>query len=336
MWDILDLGSTQCWNEEPTKISEFIYKHGYKYNAECILYNENAIRKLKNIDINNRIIAYDEFLPCVLGLHPRDDLKDLFNDIERLYSVLPCEVMAWQEANGISDTRKNDIIINFVNDNINIEKYKDIYGKKNIVTIPNFVSEKVLRDIKPELENYEWWLYATTPHNGESEVNYAKHLSEDAIESCKNAYINKQFTYRFRRSSDDHYDSCNCVSCRLCETCKSSSFKDTLCNIVGCENLTPGELFISNYGKDDFLSMHHDKQKGDIAVTISFAYDWDPVYGGILHFCDDEKNIHTSVSPNAGSMNIFKLDKNNGVSHFVSPVNVDKNRYSLTAWYYEK
>ena len=191
MWDILDLGSTQCWNEEPTKISEFIYKHGYKYNAECILYNENAIRKLKNIDINNRIIAYDEFLPCVLGLHPRDDLKDLFNDIERLYSVLPCEVMAWQEANGISDTRKNDIIINFVNDNINIEKYKDIYGKKNIVTIPNFVSEKVLRDIKPELENYEWWLYATTPHNGESEVNYAKHLSEDAIESCKNAYINK-------------------------------------------------------------------------------------------------------------------------------------------------
>ena len=47
-----------------------------------------------------------------------------------------------------SDTRKNDIIINFVNDNINIEKYKDIYGKKNIVTIPNFVSEKVLRDIK--------------------------------------------------------------------------------------------------------------------------------------------------------------------------------------------
>ena len=121
------------------------------------------------------------------------------------------------------------------------------------MTIPNFVSEKVLRDIKPELENYEWWLYATTPHNGESEVNYAKHLSEDAIESCKNAYINKQFTYRFRRSSDDHYDSCNCVSCRLCETCKSSSFKDTLCNIVGCENLTPGELFISNYGKDDFF-----------------------------------------------------------------------------------
>ena len=107
-WDILDLGSRQSWNEDPTKISDFIYKHGYKWNAECILYNKSAIRKLKNVDINNRVIAYDEFLPCVLGNHPRRDIKDLFSDIERLYSVIPYEVMAWQNSNKISDTPVDD------------------------------------------------------------------------------------------------------------------------------------------------------------------------------------------------------------------------------------
>jgi len=104
VWDILDLGSTQCWNDEPTKISEFIFKHGYKWNAECILYNKDAIRKLRGVDINNRVIPYDEFLPCVLGHNPREDIKDLFNDIEKLYSVIPYEEMAWQDGNGISDT----------------------------------------------------------------------------------------------------------------------------------------------------------------------------------------------------------------------------------------
>ena len=78
VWDISDLGSRQSWNEEPTKTSECIYKHGYKWSTECILYNKNAIRKLKNIDIDNRMIAYDEFLPCVLGHHPREDIKDVF------------------------------------------------------------------------------------------------------------------------------------------------------------------------------------------------------------------------------------------------------------------
>ena len=80
--------------------------------------------------------------------------------------------------------------------------------------------------------------------------------------------------------------------------------------------------------------MHHDKNKGDIAVTISFAYDWDPVFGGVLHFCDKDQNIHTSVTPKAGEINIFKLDPQNEVNHFVSPVVVDKNRYTLVAWYY--
>lgn len=102
VWDILDLGSGVFQSKE--KITEFIYKHGCKWNSECILYNKDAIRKLRNVDINNRIIPYDDFLQCLLGHHPREDIKDLFNDIEKLYSVIPYEEMAWQDGNGISDT----------------------------------------------------------------------------------------------------------------------------------------------------------------------------------------------------------------------------------------
>ena len=232
---------------------------------------------------------------------------------------------------------KSKTIPNFVNQCIqcnDFDRYTSVYKCKGMVTIPNFVSDEVLHLVRPQLETYKWWTYANVPHKGVWKVNYEPHLSESARHSCQLAHEAKQFTYRFRRCLGKHYDSCKCVSCRLNDTVHSWPFTDTLCKITGHRNIRPGETFISNYGKGDFLSMHHDKNKGDIAVTISFAYDWDPVFGGVLHFCDSDRNIHTSVTPKAGEINIFKLDPQNEVNHFVSPVVVDKNRYTLVAWYY--
>ena len=226
---------------------------------------------------------------------------------------------------------------NFVNKdmitNENIIKYNKIYDKENIVTIPDFISHEVLSSIKPELDKYEWWSYATIPTNNKWTVQYSKEISNQTIAECEQAYINKQFTYRFKRCLGKHYDTCKCVSCKLNATVKSFPFTDILCKFIGCKNLKPNEVFLSNYGKDDFLSLHHDIKKGDIAVTISFTYDWDPNYGGILHFCDDKKNIFKSVVPKLGNINIFKLDPDHGLDHFVSRVNVNRNRYTLVAWY---
>jgi len=232
---------------------------------------------------------------------------------------------------------KKHIISNFVNNEMitpdNIAKYNKIYNEENIVTISDFISYDVLNSIKPEIENYKWWTYATIPTNNVWKVNYSQEITEEIIEECNKAFINKQFTYRFRRCIGNHYDTCFCVSCRLNATVKSTEFTDTLSKIVGCINLKPNEIFLSNYGKDDFLSLHHDINKGDIAVTISLSCDWDPIYGGILHFCDEKKNIYKSVVPKLGNINIFKLDPDHGIDHFVSQVNVDKNRYTLVAWY---
>ena len=229
------------------------------------------------------------------------------------------------------------IISNFVNPEMitpdNITKYNNIYKDEKIVTIPNFISCDVLNSIKPEIENYKWWTYATIQTNNKWTVQYSKEITEETIAGCEQAYVKKLFSYRFQRCLGKHYDTCFCVSCRLNATVKNSGFTDTLSKIVGCINLKPKEVFLSNYGKNDFLSLHHYINKGDIAVTISFTYDWDPNYGGILHFCDDEKNIYKSVVPKLGNMNIFKLYPDHGIDHFVSRVNVDRNRYTLVAWY---
>ncbi len=225
-------------------------------------------------------------------------------------------------------------IAKFVNENIDFKYYNKIYKDEGIITIPNFISIEVANSFKYELDNYKWWVYANIPHNGEWIVNYEEKLSDESKLSCRRANEKKLFTYRFRRTILGHYDTCNCISCRVNDTMKSWPLTDTICKITGDRNIRPGEIFISNYGMDDFLSMHHDKNKGDIALTISLAYDWYPTYGGQLHFCDKDNKIHKTVSPEVGQINLFKLEPNNETNHFVSPVVVDKNRYSIVAWYY--
>ena len=227
---------------------------------------------------------------------------------------------------------------NFIDKNIidnkdNIIKYNKIYNEKSIITIPSFISANILDEIKKDIENYKWWSYAILSKNTNYKPIYSEKISIENIEDCNNTLLSNNFAYRFKRCFGNHYKTCVCISCKMRDTVSSFHVTDFLCKIVGCRNMIPGEIFLSNYGKDDFLSIHHDINKGDISVTFSLTYDWNPTYGGILHFLDDNKNIHNSIIPELGSVNIFKLDPKKGLNHFVSMVNVDKNRYTLTAWY---
>jgi len=231
---------------------------------------------------------------------------------------------------------------NFINPAINTKemlfKYNKILKDEKIVNIPNFVSEEILKNVKEPLESYKWWAYSIKNSNNKNAVSTFSNLNNPAITenftTCKKNLENKLFSYRFKKSVyTEHYKDCACVVCSVSKTIKSFPFTDLLSKIVGCKSLIPQEIFFSNYSENDFLSLHHDKNKGDIAVTISFTYDWHPTYGGILHFVDDNKNIFKSIVPKAGDLNIFILEHNKGLDHFVSNVTVNKNRFMVSSWY---
>jgi hypothetical protein len=228
-------------------------------------------------------------------------------------------------------------ISDFINENIYdtffLNKYNKILKEEKIVCIPNFISNEILQNIKSEIENYQWWSYAVLPNNNLWKAEYLKNIQYENKIECKMNLQRKNFCYRFKRTVGEHYVECCCICCKLTDTIRSFPVMDLLSKIVGCRHLISGECFLSNYSKNDFLALHHDINKGDISVTFSLTYDWDPTYGGILHFCDDNKDIYKSIVPKLGQVTIFKLEKDKGIDHFVSSVNVDANRYTLTTWY---
>ena len=116
--------------------------------------------------------------------------------------------------------------------------------------------------------------------------------------NCEKCLDNKLFSYRFKRIIGKHYNTCNCITCYLNNTLSSQPFIETLEKISGLKALVTNEINISYYSKDDFINIHADQNKGDFAITLSFK------------IIDDKSK------------------------HFVSKVNVDKNRYVISAWYY--
>lgn len=116
-------------------------------------------------------------------------------------------------------------------------------------------------------------------------------------------------------------------------TLSSQLFIEILEKISGLKALVCNEINISYYSKDDFISIHADQNKGGFAITLSFTDDWHATYVGLLNFCDFSFNNTETLIPSLGTLCMFKIIENTS-HHFVSKVNVNKNRFVVSAWYF--
>jgi len=81
-WDFVYLGKNNVPNNPDVRIegNDNISKPGYSYNMHAYLLSGAGAKKLVNQNINNNLVPADEFLPAIIGVHPREDLSKLFRD----------------------------------------------------------------------------------------------------------------------------------------------------------------------------------------------------------------------------------------------------------------
>lgn len=232
---------------------------------------------------------------------------------------------------------KKKQIANFINTNIDYDYYNKIYLNSNRVVIKNLINYNEAKTINKMFENYNknWWTYAIMPNINIWKPLYLN-INDPSLNfhfnNCEKCLENKLFSYRFKRQIDKHYDTCYCVTCLLNNTLSSQPFIEILEKISGLKALVCNEINISYYSKDDFITIHADQNKGNFAITLSFTDEWNPVYGGLLNFCDNSYNVIETLIPSLGTLCMFKIIENKS-HHFVSKVNVNKNRYVISAWY---
>ena len=110
-----------------------------------------------------------------------------------------------------------------------------------------------------------------------------------------------------------------------------TNFLNELC---GYQDLKPGELFTSKYGKGDYNGPHNDNAKGRVTIVLNLSKGWLPQDGGVFFGMENDYCTvkHIEV-PTFNSLVIFDVS-DGGMPHLVNHVtNPDKERLAITGWY---
>jgi SM-20-related protein len=104
--------------------------------------------------------------------------------------------------------------------------------------------------------------------------------------------------------------------------------------IIGDPNVTKIDAQASHYNRGHFLTRHVDdgvKKERRAAYTIGFSRNWQPDWGGLLLFLNDELDITKGYTPRFNVLTVF-----DGMQmHSVSPVSAftPAPRLSIAGWF---
>jgi Rps23 Pro-64 3,4-dihydroxylase Tpa1-like proline 4-hydroxylase len=226
----------------------------------------------------------------------------------------------------------------------NVNPLHNIQTFKNICFVKDFLNNQFAKKLAQDLKNVDktWWnisMFPSDAKNTKLMQRYSDMLEKDQEFQNKKVF-NKSvfnqgnFSYLFQRSAGGHFASCSCIMCSLPKHFNSKEFKYALSSIVEEEVTELNETFCSKYEKGDYLSIHHDKGKGDYAFVYQLTEHWNPSFGGLLHFYDSKsKEIYKTVNPLFNSLTIFRIKDVEITDHFVSENTSNNIRYAFTGWF---
>jgi Rps23 Pro-64 3,4-dihydroxylase Tpa1-like proline 4-hydroxylase len=215
-----------------------------------------------------------------------------------------------------------------------INSYK-IKKSGTVLTIQDFLTNPDSFDLSNIQK--DWWYVSINPtENGKVDLlDNKENFKEICInrDYSLNYYNSGCFSYCFRRTIDDHFNTCLCEICQLKKLFTSEEMKSEFSKIVG-ENVTSiNETFCSKYHTCDYLSTHHDKKNGDYAFVYQLTKYWNPAHGAILNFWNSDTKELNAIYPEYNSLTIFKIKDIQNTDHFVSMNSSSETRYAFSGWF---
>ncbi len=113
----------------------------------------------------------------------------------------------------------------------------------------------------------------------------------------------------------------------------TSEFIDLMRRLTGDPELVRADAHASRYGPGHFLRTHDDTYQGKdrrFAYVLNLSLEWQPDWGGLLHFVDPAGKPVDCFAPDFNSLAIFRVPQH----HFVSQVAgyARFKRYAITGW----
>ena len=121
---------------------------------------------------------------------------------------------------------------------------------------------------------------------------------------------------------------------RVFETLNGPDFIGLIKDVTGIDTIVGADAQATLYAPGHFLNTHDDKIDGHkrrVAYILSMTPDWDPDWGGVLQFYDEERGIADAFVPRFNALSLFTVPQSHAVS-YVAPY-AEARRLAITGWF---
>lgn len=217
------------------------------------------------------------------------------------------------------------------------------YATTKCVRIPNLFPDDVAAALERTILGLPWRLVCQDDH-GRNRLLTREQLRAippqelDALERGirKRAAQNlgfTYFTYPMIEAAQQRWDPGHPIHA-LTQFLNSAEFLDFARALIAFPGLTKIDAQASNYQPGHYLTRHVDdgvKKERRAAYTIGFSRNWQPDWGGLLMFLDDDLDVSRALTPRFNTLTVFDGMRMHSVSS-VAPF-APAPRLSIAGWF---
>ena len=232
-----------------------------------------------------------------------------------------------------------------INLELNIEKLREEFKEKRSLEVLDFLNrgdaDRMFDFLNGGMDE-TWWSASFLAHDIDGcQPIHLRRIPRNEIPIAKmegavlESFNSGSFSYYFDRTTS-HATGCHCLECQFKWFLHSPEVLNFIRTVSGEEVTKSQEVFSSRFVGSQFLSPHHDLNKGKIGFVYSLTRDWKTQYGGNLHMMEyDYKTVTRIVTPKYNRLTMFHIPSADGIPHFVSHVVpiVRTKRLSITGWF---
>ena len=237
-----------------------------------------------------------------------------------------------------------------LNPNIDIDAAAETYRRDGLVQIPNVLEESAVRRLFEACQQGLTWRLAfpepdPNGYGGERVIQLAQH----EISAMDSAQFQARIQRVFDRAADNHgylYSAYPLVEAHFKNWDPGHPIHEVLPflntpelhslarRVIDCPEVTKIDGHASLYGPGHFLTRHIDDGRNKerrAAYTLGLTPHWEPDWGGLLMFLDDNQDVSNAYLPRFNTLTIFdglRVHSVSAVSQFAKG-----RRLQITGWF---
>lgn len=236
-----------------------------------------------------------------------------------------------------------------LNPDLDPRAFSDIYRRDGLVQIPNILPEDTAHALHELLAKHLAWRLVFAERNPEpGQPDTVSVLTQQDIQALGQDNFQKRMNTVMQLAQKNIgflYHSYPMIEAilqgwdpdhpihNLTQFLNTPEFLEFGRQVIGADVITKADAQATLYAPNNFLTRHIDdgfKKERRAAYTFGLTPQWEPDWGGMLLFLDDQMNISQGYLPQFNTLTLFDGLRTHSVS-CVSPF-AGAGRYQITGW----